>query len=161
MQNKEIITYMIVDTAQFTKKVVKKTTKFSFLCLIALGVVSAAALGTDYMIHKNVYQQNNIFLTDLVNDNNRFNIDLQSSVHLDNIQDSNSENNPKTYLYVPFTHEFELNFEQKNLEYLAIKNNQLNQLNKYKDICNLGIISELICFKYNKIKEINTLKKSL
>jgi hypothetical protein len=56
MKKSEIATYVLIDTAHFTKKIVKTTTKFSLKSLGLVALLSFGILGSDYALHYKDYK---------------------------------------------------------------------------------------------------------
>lgn len=158
MKKLEVASYIMLDTFDFTKKSIKKGSKFS-LKWLALGIFSSVSLlSIDYVIHADIYLQNNIQPINLILNNNQFNTHfLHNNVSLNNNQDYILEDqkmkSKQHNTYTPIVSEFYSPYSDKPLiSESAIEETNNNLSSYYKGVCDTGIISRLICTKYNTYK---------
>ena len=159
MNKKEIASYIIIDSATFIKKTVKKGTSFSIKFFGLIACISSTILIGDTIINNNIYDKHNISSIDLLQNNNQLIIEKPINVLPIVQEDEHSISNLNLrHSYVPIVAEFSEKNSYNNItmEELSSLNNNLKE--QYKNICDTGIVSRLICIKYNKYEEIKNLK---
>lgn len=160
MNKKEVATYMIIDSAVFIKKTFKKTSVWSAKYLGITLLISASILVGDSMVNKKPYEQHKISALDLFVDNNQFTIEKPINTAIMFEDENNNKSLPTLrHSYVPIVAEF----SEKNI-YNELSSEEIKSLNnslvtQYSNVCNTGIISRLICLKYDKYEEIQNLNK--
>lgn len=159
MNKKEIASYIVIDSANFVKKTVTKSTFFTLKFLSIGAVIASTILFGDSVIHKQIYEKHNISSFDLIKNNNVFIIEKPiNAVYSFDTDMDNKNTTSLRHSYVPIIAEFSNQNTYNRLteqEQYSLNNNLIEQ---YESICESGIISRLVCFKYNKYEEIKKLK---